>query len=136
MTIRLLVAAGASLLAAVPSAAHHAASAIYDVAQELAIEGTVAEFRFVNPHIRIYVDVATDSGEVEQWLAEGGTPIVLVRLGWSGEEVRPGDRIRIEGNPGRDGAKTIRMLTLTLPGGQELAAEDVNFEAIDRRRRR
>lgn len=134
MNLRILPAV--ALLAAASSAAHHSAGPLYLLDQEVEIEGEVTEFRFINPHIRVYVNIDTVAGGVEQWLAEGGTPVVLVRLGWTGRELEPGDRIRIRGNPGRDGAKTIRMLLLTLPDGTELAAEDLNFEAIDRRRRR
>jgi len=32
-------------------------------------------------------------GQVEKWLAEGGSPLGLRRQGWNGQEVKPGDRV-------------------------------------------
>ena len=117
------------------AAAHRSAAALYALDQDLEIEGVVTEFRFVNPHLRIYLDVTTDSGDVVEWMAEGGTPIVLTRLGWSSQEIKPGVRLRVIGNPARDGSNLVHLVTITLPDGTELFGEDVDFQAVDRRRR-
>ena len=117
------------------AAAHHSVGALYLLDQELVIEGTVTEYLFVNPHARVYLDVVNDDGEVEQWMAEGGSPIVLRRHGWNGQELAQGERVTITGNPPRDGSKLIHWITITLPDGSQLFGEDVNFGAIDDLRR-
>ena len=33
--------------------------------------GVVTEFRFINPHARIYLEVTNENGETEIWMAEG-----------------------------------------------------------------
>ena len=117
------------------AAAHHSIGALYLVDQELVIEGTVTDYQFVNPHARVYVDVVNTEGEVEQWMAEGGSPIVLRRHGWNGRELAQGDRVTITGNPPRDGSKLIHWITITLPDGSQLFGEDVDFGAVDDIRR-
>jgi len=123
-------------LSALPCAAHHSARALYHLDQDLVVTGTVTEYQFTNPHARIILDVTADSGQVDRWLAEGGTPNVLRRLGWDGQEVQPGDRVTIAGNPARDGSNLIHWVTITLADGSELHGEDIDFSSIDRRRPR
>jgi hypothetical protein len=115
--------------------AHHSAALLYDLTQELTIRGTVTEYSLGNPHLRIYLDVDKD-GKTEQWMAEGGSRTVLLRKGWDGTEVAPGDVVIIRGNPSRDGSKVIHLEYLTLPDGTELYAEDLNGAKLEQLRRR
>jgi hypothetical protein len=94
----------------------------------------VTKYGFVNPHARVYLDVTIASGGVEQWMAEGGSPIVLRRLGWNGQEIKVGDRVKITGNPSRDGSKLIHWLTIQRPDGSTLFGEDIDFAAVDKLR--
>jgi len=105
------------------------------MSQEIVVKGIVTEFQFTNPHARILLDVTNSKGEVKQWLAEGGTPNVLRRLGWDGQEVQPGDYVEVTGNPARDRSNVVHWVTIILADGSELFGEDYNFDAVDRRRR-
>ena len=133
-----LVAALAVLLAVSVTKAHHAPSSVYILNQEIEISGTVTDYRYNNPHVRIFIDVVNDEGETENWIAEGGTPNILLRNGWGPETFSVGDPIYIIGHPPRaEGTKFIHMQFATLPDGSQLFGEDVrSFEAEDRRRRR
>lgn len=124
------------VFAATLAAAHHSIGALYLLDQELVIEGTVTDYQFINPHARVHVDVVNADGEVERWMAEGGSPIVLRRHGWDGQELAEGDRITITGNPPRDGSKLIHWITISRPDGSVLFGEDVDFGAVDDLRRR
>lgn len=117
-----------------PATAHHSPAALYDLGKTIAIEGVVTEYRFINPHIRFYIDVHASHG-TQNWLAEGGTRAVLARRGWNGTEVKAGDRIRIVGNPARDGSPLIHCLSIVLPDGRRLASEDLDPAALDARRK-
>src|SRR5262247_2680214 len=86
---------------------HHSPAALYDLAKTISIEGVVTDYRLINPHVRMYIDVTDASGATRSWLAEGGTAAVLRRRGWDGGEVKPGDVVRIVGNPSRDGSALI-----------------------------
>ena len=114
---------------------HHSPAMLYDLSREITVAGVVTEYTLGNPHMRIYLDVETD-GETEQWLAEGGSRTQLLRAGWTGDEVVPGDRVSVRGHPSRDGSQLIHMEYLTLPDGTERFTEDLRVEDFEDRRRR
>ena len=126
-----------AVLLALPVQAHHSPASLYHMDQTVMVEGVVTKYLFINPHARIHLDVVGSSGDVEQWMAEGGTPNALARLfGWNGSEIKEGDRVTIFGNPPRDGSNLIHWLTITFPDGRQLYGEDIDFGAIERLRRR
>lgn len=116
-------------------AAHHSPAILYDLTREITVEGVVTQYQLGNPHIRIYFDV-DNQGTIEKWLAEGGSRTKLIRAGWTGNELAPGDRVIIRGHPSRDGSPLIHMEYLTLPDGTERFAEDIDFGDFNDRRRR
>lgn len=116
-------------------AAHHSPAMLYDMTREITVTGVVTEYQLGNPHMRIYLDVDND-GKVEKWLAEGGSRTQLLRAGWTGDEVKPGDEVSVRGHPSRDGSNLVHMEYLTLPDGTERFAEDLRVEQFDDRRRR
>jgi hypothetical protein len=130
---RLLLICGFAFTAI--AAAHHSPAMLYDLSQELTIRGVVTEYSLGNPHLRIYFDV-DNNGAVEKWMAEGGSRTVLLRKGWDGTEVAPGDSITVRGHPTRDGSKVVHLEYLTLPDGTQLYAEDLDANALEQRRRR
>ena len=117
-------------------AAHHSPAMLYDLSREITVTGVVTEYQLGNPHMRIYFDV-DKNGTTEKWLAEGGSRTQLMRVGWTGSEVAPGDKISVRGHPARDAnAKLIHMEYLTLPDGTERFAEDIDLNSYNDRRRR
>lgn len=124
-----------ALAAAGSAAAHHSPTMLYDMTREIAIEGIVTEYTLGNPHLRIYFDVEKD-GRIEKWMGEGGSRTVLMRKGWDGTEVSPGDKITVRGHPSRDGSPIVHLEWLTLPDGRELYAEDLDQRALEQLRRR
>ena len=117
-------------------AAHHSPVMLYDLSREITVTGVVTEYQLGNPHMRIYLDV-DNLGTTEKWLAEGGSRTQLMRVGWTGMEVAPGDKITARGHPPRDAtAKLIHMTHLTLPDGTERFTEDIDYEQFNDRRRR
>jgi phenylpropionate dioxygenase-like ring-hydroxylating dioxygenase large terminal subunit len=115
--------------------AHHSPAMLYDLSREITVVGVVTEYQLGNPHMRIYLDVDA-AGITEKWLAEGGSRTQLLRVGWTGNEVAPGDKVTVRGHPSRDGSKLIHMEYLTLPDGTERFTEDLRVEQFNDRRRR
>ena len=102
------------------SVAHHGFTNPFDPDQERMISGSVAEFRFVNPHILIYIDVETDD-EVQRWKVEmGGVSSLLSSGRLSGDSLKPGDRIEVVGHPSRHTDFELRASRVTLPDGREI----------------
>ena len=117
------------------AAAHHSAAMLYDLSKQVTMQGVVTEFQLGNPHLRIYFDVDSD-GKTQKWMAEGGSRTVLLRKGWTGKEVKPGDKVGFRGNPSRDGSKVMHLEYLILPDGSEKYAEDIDPNAGEKLRRR
>jgi hypothetical protein len=115
--------------------AHHSPTMLYDLSREITVVGVVTEYQLGNPHMRIYLDV-DNQGKTEKWLAEGGSRTQLMRVGWTGKEVVPGDKVTVRGHPSRDGSPLIHMEYLTLPDGTERFAEDIRYDQFNERRRR
>jgi hypothetical protein len=117
-------------------AAHHSPAMLYDLSMEITVTGVVTAYDLGNPHMRIYLDV-DNQGTTEKWLAEGGSRTQLMRVGWTGEEVKPGDKISVRGHPPRDASRhLIHMEYMTLPDGTERFTEDIRYDQFTERRRR
>jgi len=115
-------------------AAHHSPAMLYDLTKEISVTGVVTEYQLGNPHMRIYLDV-NNNGTIEKWLAEGGSKTQLMRVGWTGEEVKPGDKVTVRGHPPRDASQhLIHMEHLVLPDGTERFTEDIRYDQFQRRR--
>lgn len=124
-----------ALIISVPVLAHHSLQATFDVSQQVQVSGVVNEYRFVNPHARLSLEVQTDDGRTERWVAEGGAVQVLRRKGWTGDEFSPGDRVTVDGNPAKDGSLYLNILSIRFTDGRNLTFEDIDFDAIDELRR-
>lgn len=106
----------ASVLAGVSAYAHHSFTATYDESQTVQIEGTLVQFLFRNPHSWVHVMAPDDDGNVQRWGVEWGGLGVLAGQGVTRESLRPGDRVIITGNPGRNPEDhRIRMRSLLRP---------------------
>lgn len=132
-----VVLAGLSISAL--ALAHHSAAALYDLGTEIEVEGIVSRFSLGNPHARIYLSVTDADGNEVSWMAEGGSRTVLLRNGWTPEDIRPGDVVRVIGNPSRDGSPIVHWERVILPDGTERWGEDIPddtaLENLRRRRR-
>ena len=103
-------------LAAGSTFAHHAGSN-YDRDHPITISGTVTAYVYTNPHVRIDLDVKDKDGVVSNWTAEMGPPHGMFKRGWNRLSLKPGDPIKVEGFPSKDGKKLIDTLNLEGPGG-------------------
>jgi hypothetical protein len=104
-------------LLAEPVFAHHGSSA-YDSANPLTLKGTVKEFLFIQPHPLIVLEVKDDKGAVTEWSIEMTAPNHLVRYGWSGKKLKPGDEITVTGNPAKNGLKVLNLRKITYTNGE------------------
>jgi len=109
---------------ALSAQAHHSAAVYYQLDKEVTVEGKVTKYTLGNPHARIYFTVKGADGKDQEWMAEGGSRTVLLRKGWTGDEVKPGDVVKIVGNPSRDGSNVLHWQRLVLADGKALWGED------------
>ena len=98
-----------------PRGMHHVISEVYDIGQILTLEGEVDRIGYRDPHSFLHLRVA-DGGGGRIWSIELEGGAKLYQLGVEPETLRPGDRITVCGNPGRDaGQYRLLMLVLTRP---------------------
>jgi hypothetical protein len=110
----------AALIVSGPLQAHHG-EANYDTDKVVSVKGTVTSFRFINPHVQVFLDVKNDKGEIEKWSCEARSPGMLVRVGgWDKNTLKPGDVITAVGFQARNGAKILRLKKIVLANGKEL----------------
>jgi hypothetical protein len=104
-----------SCLWGAPPRAHHALAAIYDGTREVRIEGVVTEFRFVNPHPLLALEVAAAGARTEQWWLEMDNRFELAAIGMTGETLQPGDLVAVSGNPARAEPRRLYLRKLERP---------------------
>lgn len=82
------------------------------------IHGVVTEFRWMNPHSYIYLQV-----DGRKWTLEAEALNVLRRNGWTKETLKPGDEISCTGARARDAAVyAMKCFTVLFPDGRKLQA--------------
>src|SRR5688572_29147968 len=82
----------------VPATAHHSNSA-YQVDKIITLEGTVKEWKWMNPYTWLILEVDGADGKEQEWAVEGRPPGILGRAGWSGDLLQPGERVTVHASP-------------------------------------
>ncbi len=114
------IALGLAVLTAQGASGHHSFTSLFDSSRSVEVAGVVTEFQFRAPHCYIRIDAVGDDGQTTAWELETTSPGQLIRMGLTPDNLGPGDAISAIGNPTRDGRPLMRLLTLTMPGGEEL----------------
>jgi hypothetical protein len=97
-----LTATVACLLAlAAPATAHHS-HANYAQKEWVELEGTVTNVHWLNPHVWIFLEVASETGDPVVWAMEGGSIRTLTQGGWQRDSVHPGESISARCMPLKD----------------------------------
>ena len=124
------VMAAAVLACAVPAFAHHSTAA-FDATKVIAIEGTVTQYRWINPHASIKLDgKASDGFPGGIWTVEMTAPNVLANSGWKRTSLKVGDKVTIFVNPLRaaadlkDGSQGGLYIGAILQDGTKLGRTD------------
>lgn len=100
--------------------AHHSFASEFDQNRPIVVEGIVKRMSFANPHSYIYLEVTTESGEVQDWAIGGTSPNALLRRGWSKKSLPAGTRIKVRGFQARDRSHRAYGADITLPDGSQL----------------
>ena len=105
--------------------AHHADSA-YDEGRVLSASGTVKEFLWANPHVRVYLEVKDDKGRTDVDIFECGSVNIMMRSGWAGKSIKVNDKLVITYHPRRDARPGGMLLTATDALGKTLGWRTVS----------
>ena len=107
-------------LAAMPVSGHHSDAGM-DVDSIVAIEGSVTEFAFRNPHVYIGVETTASNGDREEWSLQMGGVNGLARQGWRADTLAVGDRVAVRVHPAQDGRPYGLVESIEKEGGLGLA---------------
>jgi hypothetical protein len=104
------------LLSCVTAYAHHSFASTYDESKKITVEGKLVQFLFRNPHSFVHVLAPDEDGTMQRWAIEWGGAGQLGGQGVTRETLKPGDKVVITGNPGRNPADhRVRMVSLRRP---------------------
>ena len=101
--------------------AHHSFTAEYDSREIRVFTGTVTKIEWTNPHARFYLDVQ-ETGRVQNWNFELGSPLFLRKLGWKSDSLKVGDRVSVEGYLAKDGSSMANARNVQLADGRKVFA--------------
>lgn len=100
-----------------PLQAHHGAAA-YE-SKPVTLVGTLTDIEYVNPHVQMFFDVKDNAGKTQKWAAEAGSLLGMSRAGWKKTTLKPGDHATFIGRPSKNGAFSMRLLTVVFSNGQK-----------------
>jgi hypothetical protein len=126
----LAAAAIVTSMAALPIAAHHSTAA-FDNARVVKLEGTITQFRWINPHASIKIDATSEGDDADGiWTVEMTAPNVLINEGWTRTALQEGDKVTMYVNPLRnqvvlnDGSTGGLYVGVVLKDGKKLGRTD------------
>ena len=99
--------------------AHHGVPA-FDMSKVVTIKGTVVDYQLINPHMLMRVKVIGDDGNSVEWIVEGVSALMLMRVGFRRDTFKPGDAITVVGHANKDGKPSMVLVKFVLPDGREM----------------
>jgi hypothetical protein len=134
----LAAAAIVTFLSALSAGAHHSTAA-FDTTRVVKIEGTITQFRWINPHASIKIDGVSEGDHPDGvWTVEMTAPNVLINEGWTRTALKTGDKVTMYVNPLRnqvvmnDGSTGSLYVGVVLANGDKLGRTDGKGAGSDR----
>ena len=104
-----------------PASAHHAVQAQFDQNKLATLTGVMTRVMWINPHVRWFMDVADEDGNVTSWNISGAGPGSFRRVGISGRDVfKTGETYTATIATSRDGSNFGYIVSFVLPDGREI----------------
>jgi hypothetical protein len=89
-------------MSTLPAGAHHSTAA-FDNGRVVKLEGTITQFRWINPHASIKIDAVSEGDDPDGiWTVEMTAPNVLINEGWTRTALQVGDKVTMFVNPLRN----------------------------------
>jgi hypothetical protein len=105
-----------------PAFSHHSFAAQYDRNKPKTLAGPVTKVDWINPHARFFMDVKDETGKVANWEVELAAPAMLIRRGWTRNDVKIGEVVTVNGSLAKDGSNLLNATAVTLSDGKKVFA--------------
>src|SRR3989442_1824050 len=79
-----------------PAVAHHGFDTEYDANKKVKLTGVVTKIEWLNPHMRVYIDVTDAKGNVANWNLELTSPNTVRRQGCGPKDLLPWAKVVFE----------------------------------------
>ena len=112
-----LVAAALALALASPAWSHHS-HAMFDHSKQVSVSGTVTEFVYRNPHVFLYIDVKSESGDTVNYWIELSNLTNMITRGIGRSTFKPGDKVTAKLHPLLDGRPGGSYVTIVAADGK------------------
>lgn len=108
--------AGAALVAA-PAIAHHS-GAMFDQTKLVTLEGTLVNFKLVQPHSWLTIDakLQNSGAKLERWDVEASSTATMRRMGLTPDVLKPGAKMTLTVHPLRDGRRGGSLVSVVYNG--------------------
>ena len=110
---------------AIPGWAHHSTS-MFEPNKTIAIEGTITEVAWGNPHSVFFMDakpIGQADAPVKNWTVEAPNPRQMMSMGWQQDTLKAGDKVKVTGFQRRDGKAQMLFIELTDDKGHRFATK-------------
>ncbi len=133
MLVRCITILAVGAVVSAPVWGHHSDAAV-DIDSVVAIEGTVTEYSWRNPHIYFTVETGGEGDEPVEWTVQMAGSITVSRMGWTPATLSVGDRVSVGVHPARDGRPygqfdSIEKEGLALPTSFDSDTGELRFVA-------
>ena len=127
------------VLLPVPVMGHHGTNISYDRGASFTATGVVTDYRHINPHPALFIDVTGEEGEVRNWTIEiAPTPYTLALRGWSKsrteESLKAGTVLTVTMAPSRAGTPSALLRNAVNEAEVTIFGEDLDGASIGRDR--
>ena len=126
MQLHRIVLLAALSCAPVALHAHHSV-ALNFTQEEIVLDGTITELRWVNPHCTFVLAVENEAGGTDEWLVEMLARIALERQGFDFDWLEEGMNIQLTGRVGYR-ERNLRFVEAVRPDGQIVRERDPTRE--------
>jgi hypothetical protein len=101
-----------------PMFAHHGSVAYDNKKLVIVKDAVVTKISWANPHVLIQFDGKDESGAMQHWIVETGSPSLDTAQGWTNTTVQPGDTITVHLYQAKTGRPVGRLSKLVLADGK------------------
>jgi hypothetical protein len=99
------------------AAAHHSQPGFDPNTKPIELKGTVAEYRWRNPHVLFFWDVKDSSGKVVRWVGEFGSVPSSIARGMTRDTFKVGEEVTVTGVPATAGTPAVQLRRIVKADG-------------------